>query len=49
MMASSGNEPLVPQTNEDIEMVKWVPEEHLDEVLPNTYASLKNLIKNLRK
>lgn len=43
-MSYSGNESLVPQTEEDIEKVVWVDTNQLSQQLENTYASLKPII-----
>ncbi len=48
-MAASGDEPLVPETGEDIDVARWIRPENLDEVLALTYASLVNLIKSLKE
>lgn len=39
-MQYDGNEPLVPQQNEDILDVKWVKKEHLSKYLENTYNTI---------
>ena len=46
-MHYSGNEKLVPQTEEDIEKVIWMPANQLNEFKSNTYASILEVIKNL--
>ncbi|RZT97089.1 ADP-ribose pyrophosphatase YjhB (NUDIX family) [Ancylomarina subtilis] len=46
-MSYSGNEKLVPQTEEDIEKVIWIPTNQLDEFKSNTYASILEVLKNL--
>jgi 8-oxo-dGTP pyrophosphatase MutT (NUDIX family) len=46
-MRASGSEVLIPQTEEDIEIVRWFSKNGLDTVLNNTYASLKNIIWSL--
>lgn len=39
-MSYSGSETLVPQTEEDIQEVKWFSPDNLDEFKANTYASI---------
>lgn len=39
-MSYSGSETLVPQTEEDIQEVKWLSPDNLDEFNANTYASI---------
>ena len=46
-MTYSGNEKLVPQTEEDIEDVNWIPTNKLDEFKANTYASILEVIKEI--
>lgn len=45
-MKYSGNEPLVPQTEEDITAIKWVPLNELATLLPKSYAAIAHLIEN---
>lgn len=44
LMNYSGNEIPVPEREEDIEEVRWFARTELDQVLPNTYASLRDLL-----
>jgi hypothetical protein len=46
-MDYSGNEELVPQTEEDIEKVMWIPSNQLSEFKANTYASILEVIKGI--
>tara|TARA_R110001583_G_scaffold15005_7_gene62246 strand:+ start:132 stop:734 length:603 start_codon:yes stop_codon:yes gene_type:complete len=46
-MDYSGNEQLVPQTEEYIEKVCWIPSNQLDEFKANTYASILEVIKTI--
>jgi len=46
LMNYSGNEIPVPQLDEDIEEVRWVPVSELDGVMGNTYSSLRELLQN---
>lgn len=39
-MRYNGNELLVPQQAEDISIAKWIPANHLDEILNNTYDTI---------
>lgn len=48
-MNYSGNEKLVPQTEEDIEQVSWISINQLDEFKANTYASILEVIKELKE
>ena len=47
-MDYSGNEELVPQTEEDIEKTCWIPSNQLEEFKANTYASILEVIKGIR-
>jgi len=44
LMSYAGNEIPVPEREEDIEEVRWFARTELDQVLPNTYASLRDLL-----
>jgi hypothetical protein len=44
-MKATGNEPLVPQTDEDITEVKWVKKEDLREITRNTYMGILDIMK----
>ncbi|MFT5748967.1 MAG: hypothetical protein ACI93S_000219, partial [Ancylomarina sp.] len=46
-MNYSGNEELVPQTEEDIEKACWIPFNQLEEFKANTYASILEVIKTI--
>jgi 8-oxo-dGTP pyrophosphatase MutT (NUDIX family) len=41
-----GNEPLVPQTEEEITDAVWLPENQLDKVYENTFPSITEVLKN---
>lgn len=43
-MRYDGNEPLIPQQSEDILLAKWVPRDQLDEVLRNTYDTIREVL-----
>ena len=47
-MLASGDQKLVPQTEEDIMEVRWFRQEEIDVVLENTFESLKTMIDQLR-
>ena len=44
-MKASSNEILIPQTEEDILEIKWVPDEDLEEYLKNTYSTIKEVLE----
>ncbi|MBN1112393.1 MAG: NUDIX domain-containing protein [Bacteroidales bacterium] len=44
-MNYSGNEQLIPQTEESITEAKWVDKKDIQKILSNTYPSLSELIK----
>jgi len=44
LMNYSGTEDLVPQTEEDIVEVRWVPASEMDEMLADTYSSLRDFL-----
>jgi hypothetical protein len=44
-MNYSGSEELVPQTEEDIQEVKWLSPDNLQEFKVNTYASILEVIE----
>lgn len=44
LMNFSGTEKPVPQTEEDIEDVRWFARSEFDQVLTNTYSSLRDLL-----
>jgi 8-oxo-dGTP pyrophosphatase MutT (NUDIX family) len=44
-MKATGNEPLVPQSDEDITEVKWVKKEDLKEITGNTYMGILDIMK----
>ena len=45
LMSYSGSETPVPQIEEDIEEVRWVPVSELNEMMENTYSSLRELLQ----
>jgi len=44
-MHASSSHDLLPQADEGILQVKWIPKKELPAILPRTYASLRELIK----
>ncbi len=46
-MNYSGNQDLKPQTEENIQEVKWVKKEELAPYLENTYPSIKEVFENV--
>jgi len=42
-MVANSSQPLIPQTEEDILLVRWVPPEELDTIRGKTFASLREL------
>ncbi len=46
-MSLSGNQELVPQTEEGIVEVKWVSLDNLGSILENTYASIAHLLRQV--
>jgi len=44
LMNYSGTEDLVPQTEEDIVDVRWVPASEMEEMLADTYSSLRDFL-----
>lgn len=49
LLRAASNQTLSPQTSEDISLVKWIPLENLEEVLINTYPSIKDVLQELQK
>jgi len=47
-MTATGDESLSPETGEDIEEARWFTMEELDDILANTFSSLKKLIQGLQ-
>ena len=44
-MNVKGNPPLIPQTEEDITLIKWVSRESLQDYLNNTYPNIIEVIR----
>jgi 8-oxo-dGTP pyrophosphatase MutT (NUDIX family) len=47
LMSYSGSEIPVPERDEDIEEVRWFAAAEFDQVLPNTYSSLRDLLEKI--
>jgi len=45
-MSYSGNEQLIPQQSEDISIAKWFPKNHLDEIISNTYDTIREVLNS---
>jgi len=45
-MTYSGDQPLIPQQSEDITMAKWFPKNHLDEIISNTYDTIREVLNS---
>jgi 8-oxo-dGTP pyrophosphatase MutT (NUDIX family) len=43
-MLYDGHEPLIPQQAEDISIAKWVPKSQLNEILCNTYDTIRQVL-----
>ncbi len=43
-MQYEGNETLVPQQSENISLAKWIPKDQLDDVLINTYDTIREVL-----
>ena len=46
-MHAPANQPLVPQTEEDIEIIEWVDAKHIPEKLQNSYVNIVEIIDKL--
>jgi hypothetical protein len=44
-MQSTGNEPLIPQTEEDITEIIWVKKEDLEKYILNTFPTIAGILK----
>ncbi|MDQ2864384.1 MAG: NUDIX domain-containing protein [Bacteroidota bacterium] len=47
MMVAKKDEPLMPQTEEDITEIKWVKKEDLEKYLNNTFPTIISVLKNV--
>jgi 8-oxo-dGTP pyrophosphatase MutT (NUDIX family) len=48
-MHASSDQPLIPQQEEDIEIIEWVNENDISEKLKNSYANIIEIIEVLKK
>ena len=48
-MTASSNEILVPQTEEDITSIKWIPQEELSEIMSDTYPSIREVLRQAKR
>lgn len=49
VMFASSEQPLIPQTTEDIEKAEWVAEEEVEKLLQDSFPSLKDLWEQYSK
>ena len=49
LMQHTANEPLVPQTDEDIETIEWIHPDNLTDYLAKAYPSIKDVLKSYLK
>jgi ADP-ribose pyrophosphatase YjhB (NUDIX family) len=47
-MRYDGHEPLIPQLTEDISIAKWVPTNKFDEILSNTYDTIREVLNSAK-
>lgn len=48
IMKGIKNEPLIPQTEEDILQIEWVPASQIDQKLSNTFPSIVDVLSNYK-
>lgn len=46
-MHATADQPLIPQTEEDIEIIEWIAEENLREKLADSYPNIKEIVGKL--
>ena len=46
-MHAAGMQNLTPQTEEDIEQIEWVSEEHISQKLQNTYPNIIDIVSKI--
>jgi 8-oxo-dGTP pyrophosphatase MutT (NUDIX family) len=49
LMSAPNQKDLSPQTTEDISVAKWIALENLEEIIANTYPSIKDVLGELQK
>ncbi|MEP6682456.1 MAG: NUDIX domain-containing protein [Parafilimonas sp.] len=47
-MHATADQPLIPQTEEDIEVIEWVDEKNVTERLDNSYPNIVEIINKLK-
>ena len=47
-MNATADQPLIPQTEEDIEVIEWVDEKDVEQKLMNTYPNILEIVKKLK-
>lgn len=47
-MFADNNQPLIPQTEEQIEIIEWVDEENISDKLSNSYPNIAEIIEKLK-
>jgi 8-oxo-dGTP pyrophosphatase MutT (NUDIX family) len=47
-MHATADQPLIPQTEEQIEIIEWVAEENIIEKLENSYKNIVEIIEKLK-
>ena len=47
-MHAPGNQPLIPQTEEQIEIIEWVDEKNIGEKLSNSYTNIVEIIEKTK-
>jgi len=47
-MHAANDQPLIPQTEEQIEIIEWVAEENITEKLSNSYKNITEIISKLK-
>lgn len=47
-MFAPGDQPLTPQTEEDIQEIEWVDEKHIREKLNNTYPNIIEIVEKVK-
>lgn len=45
-MQANKSEPLIPQLEESIEWIKWIPQNEIKNYLKNSYGNISNIIKS---
>ena len=48
-MKTTGTEKLVPQTEEDIEEIRWVPADEINDYLKKSYTNIQQVVQKFRE